>query len=39
MAREIEQSYLDNKYDESVYWTAVPLTVSTRNYQLEMQYA
>ena len=38
MAREVEQSYLDNKYDKSVYWTAVPLTVSC-NYQLEMQYA
>jgi len=39
MAREAEQSYLDNNYDESVYWTAVPLTLSTRNCELEVKYS
>jgi len=41
MAREAQQSYLYSNYDESVHWTAVPLTLtaSTRNYELQMKYS
>ena len=41
MAREVQQSYLHSNYDESLYWTAVPLTLtaSTRNCELEMKYS
>jgi len=39
MVREVERSYLDKQYDESRYWTAIPLSVSARNCQLEMKYS
>jgi len=39
MTRVVEQSYLDRNYDLSRYWTAIPLTVTTPAYELEMQYS
>jgi len=39
MARDVERSYLDKNYTESQYWTAIPLSLTTRNCELEMKYS
>jgi len=38
MARVVQRSYLDKNYDETRYWKAIPLSVPTRNCELEMRY-
>jgi len=39
MTRVVEQSYLDKNYDLSRYWTAIPLSMTTPGYQMEMKYS
>jgi len=39
MTRVVEQSYLDRNFDVSRYWTAIPLSLTTPGWELEMKYS